>query len=99
MSIDNEQRLYEDLEVICYKESHSLIAYGVALPAIVIWGLGIPFFGFFLVFVNRRNLSRFDVKSKYGFLYNGYKQHGAYFWEFIIMYRKIVIIFISVFMA
>ena len=34
----------------------------------------------------------------FGFLYNGYKKE-YYFWEIVIMYRKIAIIFIAVFIA
>ena len=47
---------------------------------------------------NRKHLQRFDTKTKYGFLYNGYRP-SAYYWELVIMYRKIVIIFIQVFLA
>ena len=38
-----------------------------------------------------------DTREKYGFLYNGFRQE-AYYWESIIMYRKVVMIFISVFL-
>ena len=34
----------------------------------------------------------------FGFLYNGYRKE-FYFWEIVIMYRKIAIIFIAVFIA
>jgi hypothetical protein len=34
--------LFDDLEILCYKGQHSLFALGVALPSIIIWGLGIP---------------------------------------------------------
>lgn len=37
--------------------------------------------------------------SRYGFLYNGYRKSIARYWEFIIIYRKVVIIFIQVFLA
>jgi hypothetical protein len=63
------------------------------------WGIGIPTYGLFLVFRNRHQLGKIEVKEKYGFMYNGYRQPQAYFWEFIIMYRKIVIIFVQVFLA
>jgi len=38
-----------------------------------------------------------ETKQKFGFLYNGYKKE-YFFWEIVIMYRKILIIFISVFL-
>jgi hypothetical protein len=37
-----------------------------------------------------------ETKEKFGFLYNGYTQ-ALFFWEIVIMYRKIAMIFISVF--
>ncbi|CDW76686.1 UNKNOWN [Stylonychia lemnae] len=61
-------------------------------------GLGIPMFGFFRLYRGRLNLDKFKTKQTLGFLYNGYRNH-SYYWEIIIMYRKITIIFISVFMA
>ena len=38
------------------------------------------------------------MKSTLGFLYLGYDDHRFY-WEFVILYRKISIAFISVFLA
>ena len=46
---------------------------------------------------NREGLDTIAVKEKFGFLYNGYKR-SSYFWEIVIMYRKILMIGISVFM-
>ena len=42
-------------------------------------------------------LGNLEVKSKYGFLFNGY-QAQTYYWESVIMYRKVAMIFISVFL-
>ena len=66
------------------------------MPSIVVWGLGIPFFAFVLMFRERKNLMQIEVKEKFGFLYNGY-QSDLFFWEIVIMYRKIAMIFIAVF--
>jgi hypothetical protein len=38
-----------------------------------------------------------ETREKYGFLYNGYKKK-YYYWESINMYRKIAVIFVSVFL-
>lgn len=69
-----------------------------ALPSIIIWGLGIPAFAFLLLQKEKDRLKRIEVKEKYGFLYNGY-QKRFYYWEVVIMYRKIMVIFIAVFIA
>jgi hypothetical protein len=55
--------------------------------------------GLYIMISNRNRLKLMDVKSKFGFIYNGYRVPQAYFWELIIMYRKIFIIFIQVFLA
>lgn len=72
-NIDGTSRLYEDLEVICYERSHKIIAFGVALPALFLWGLGIPSYGLLLVWQNRKRLTTNEVKAKLGFLFNGYR--------------------------
>ena len=48
----------------------------------------------------RKESDRLDtdaVKQRFGFLYNGYKRQN-YYWEIVIMYRKIFCIFIAVFL-
>lgn len=75
------------------------MAFGVALPGLIVWGLGIPSYGLRLIVSNMESLHLQSFKEKYGFLYNGYRYPQAYFWEFIIMYRKIIMIFIQVFLA
>ena len=69
----------------------------IALPSIFIWGLGIPFFAWVVLSRSKNQLELDESREKYGFLYNGYKKQ-YYFWESINMYRKIIIIFISVFL-
>jgi hypothetical protein len=44
----------------------------------------------------RKNLEKLEVKEKFGFLYNGF-QVELFFWEIVVMYRKIAMIFIAVF--
>ena len=70
----------------------------LALPSIIVWGLGIPFFAFTLLTRERETLDKLATKEKFGFLYNGYKK-DFYYWEIVIMYRKIAIIFIAVFIS
>ena len=77
---------------------HSFFSYGVALPGIFAWGLGIPFFAFILLSRERKNLDSIAVRERLGFLYRGYRTQ-FYYWEILIMYRKISLIFISVFIS
>jgi hypothetical protein len=63
-----------------------------------VWGLGIPFFALVLLTKLRKNLDVLETREKYGFLYRGYRKE-FFFWEIIIMYRKIALIFIAVFIS
>ena len=47
---------------------------------------------------NKRNLHLDLYRIVFGYLFNGYKL-SRFFWEFIIMYRKIILISISVFLS
>jgi hypothetical protein len=69
----------------------------VALPALFIWGFGIPAFAWILLARSKKDLDLVETREKYGFLYNGYKKK-FYYWESVNMYRKIAVIFVSVFL-
>ena len=87
-----------DLEVTCWKSEHIRYSLFVAAPSLINWGFGIPFVAWIILSRNKKDLETIELREKYGFLYNGYKK-SYYFWESIIMYRKIMIIFISVFLG
>ena len=42
VDVDGELRLFEDLEILCWSDSHSVMSYYVGIPALIVWGLGIP---------------------------------------------------------
>ncbi|CDW89726.1 UNKNOWN [Stylonychia lemnae] len=81
----------------CYKGQHLFWALAVALPAMIVWGLGIPFFGLALLLRSKKKLDQIITRQKLGFLFRGYKRK-YYYWEIVIMYRKIFLIFIQVFL-
>jgi hypothetical protein len=95
-NVDEEYRIYDYLSIKCYYGSYYVFAFGVAIPGIVLWGFGIPTFAFILLAREKDKLNKLETKEKFGFLYRGYKKQFFY-WESIIMYRKIILIFISVF--
>lgn len=99
MEIDpDETWLLEDLALKCWNTDHSFFAVAIGLPGLLVWGLGIPTLALVLLVRNRSNLRSVEVKTKYGFLYIGYKYNNFY-WELIILYRKICIAFTSVFLS
>ena len=90
--------MFYDLEVTCWDSEHMRYSLFVAAPSLINWGFGIPFVAWIILSRNKKDLETIELREKYGFLYNGYKK-SYYFWESIIMYRKIMIIFISVFLG
>ncbi|TNV74984.1 hypothetical protein FGO68_gene9839 [Halteria grandinella] len=98
-NIEGVSRLFVDLDVICYNGVHYQMAFSLALPAIIIYSTGIPIIGLIVIFKNRMRLQRAFVKQRYGFLYNGYKKGFASYWEIFVIYRKVAIIFIQVFLV
>ncbi|CDW71929.1 UNKNOWN [Stylonychia lemnae] len=67
-----------------------------ALPSIIVWGVGIPAFAYVLMRNFRYKLDQLEVKEMYGFLYRGFRKE-FYFWEIVIMYRKMILILVAVF--
>ena len=96
--VDGHSVVYTDMTIQCWKSAHTFWSLFVALPSIVVWGLGIPFFAMILMFRERKTLDEIVTKEKFGFLYAGY-QNQFFYWEIVIMYRKIAMIFISVFIT
>jgi len=93
-----ESWLVADPSLRCWQGEHLFYTLIIAIPGVITWCLGIPTIALLLVVSNCRELAFTRVKAKYGFLYNGYKP-TRYYWEFVIIYRKILIIFISVFVS
>lgn len=56
MNIDGTQRVKNDLEIVCYQGSHLLYSLAIALPSIIVWGLGIPLFAYVLMYRERNRL-------------------------------------------
>ncbi|TNV74992.1 hypothetical protein FGO68_gene289 [Halteria grandinella] len=97
--IEGVSRLTQDLETACYQGQHKVVSFWVAIPSIIIYSVGIPLLGIITLFLNRHQLHREQVKQRYGFLYNGYKSGFAQYWEMIIIYRKVILIFIQMFLV
>lgn len=89
--------LEKDLEMKCWESYHMFWAFVVALPSLIIWGVGIPLASFVILLQKKQNLDKMSVRASYGFLYEGY-QSKYFYWEMIVLYRKLAIITISVFL-
>jgi predicted outer membrane repeat protein len=95
---DGEYWLQAELSIRCWEGAHKFTVMTVSVPSIVVWCVGAPFVCLLLLVRQRTRLESVETKLKYGFLYNGFTPK-AYYWEFVIMYRKIFIICCSVFLG
>eukprot|EP00350_Pseudokeronopsis_sp_OXSARD2_P000010 CAMPEP_0170550866 /NCGR_PEP_ID=MMETSP0211-20121228/8875_1 /TAXON_ID=311385 /ORGANISM="Pseudokeronopsis sp., Strain OXSARD2" /LENGTH=112 /DNA_ID=CAMNT_0010857657 /DNA_START=806 /DNA_END=1144 /DNA_ORIENTATION=+ len=92
-NVDGDKRIYDNLDIVCQGYQYRIFSLGLALPGILVWGVGIPCFAFLLMVRVKKQLDKVEIKEKYGFLYRGYKKQYFY-WEIVIMYRKILLIVI-----
>ena len=86
----------ENTSIECWDTNHKKFSYLIVIPSIILWAIGIPTLLLLLMSKNRRRLHLDYYRVVFGFLYNGYKQRRFY-WEFMIMYRKILLVSVSVF--
>lgn len=92
--------LVEDLSIECYDTTHSKYLYTCGL-ALIVYGFGIPVIGYSFLYKYRYHL--YDSKNKYenatplSFLFLGYRNE-VWYYEFIVMGKKMGLIMISVFL-
>lgn len=89
-----EFRLVQDLEIRFFDEKHLFWVKFIVIPLILLIGIVIPFFIFaFLLFsYMKSSLDNKWIKFNLGFFYFAYKKK-LFFWDFVILFRKILIIF------
>ncbi|OMJ90424.1 hypothetical protein SteCoe_7231 [Stentor coeruleus] len=88
--------LRDDYNIECWTEKYNRYSLIIVLPSIVIWVLGMPTLLLIIMIKKRMQLKKNHNRIIFGFLFNGYKS-SRFYWEFVIMYRKILIICIIVF--
>ena len=86
--------LLHDMHIACWETEHRNYAFGVALPAIIVWTVAVPVIFFALVFRQRKNLHDNVNIRRIGFLYAGYHPHFFY-WEFVVVLRKSLMVMIA----
>eukprot|EP01017_Pseudomicrothorax_dubius_P029438 TRINITY_DN3570_c0_g4_i1.p1 TRINITY_DN3570_c0_g4~~TRINITY_DN3570_c0_g4_i1.p1 ORF type:complete len:847 (+),score=213.39 TRINITY_DN3570_c0_g4_i1:3-2543(+) len=90
--------LSEAYQVECWTPSHIKWLLYLGLPSLIFWGLGIPLFVYRLLRVYREEIDSEEVLEKFSFIVKGYRKE-TYYWEVVVTYRKIFLIFISVMMT
>lgn len=95
---DGYRALQADMSVDCASAPAQMMMAAVGWPALVVYAVGIPLGGACVLWRQRHSLTASSTRALYGFLYAGFKPQW-YFWESIIMLRKVGIAVCSVLMA
>ncbi|MEE4248133.1 MAG: hypothetical protein V2I33_22295 [Kangiellaceae bacterium] len=93
-----EYWLEDEQNIKCWDEEHMFFAIYIAVPGLIAWGLIFPIVILSFLLARRRRLEDADTKIKFGFLLHGFRPE-RYYWEFIILYRKVIMAFIVVFLS
>lgn len=81
-------------DIQCYTKDYARDYYAIFILGLLLWTIGMPVVAYAILRKNKKELDVPEIKAKYGFLYHGYHSN-RYYWEFVIMLRKILIINIS----
>eukprot|EP00949_MAST-11_sp_MAST-11-sp1_P001990 g1990.t1 len=93
-----------DYDVNCYESAHLTFIMGIAVPGLLLYSVGVPIMAISLLLRLHRRGKLFQPRessyssSVYAFLYGGYKP-DRYFWEVVIMVRKVLLNLILVVLA
>ncbi|EWS76612.1 transmembrane protein, putative (macronuclear) [Tetrahymena thermophila SB210] len=88
------QYLTADVTLKCYTMEYYSYILILFLPLFLIWAIIIPFIGIIVLKKKVRILNYCSVRLSYGLLYSEYKKQ-TYYWEFVKINLKLIIIFIS----
>lgn len=92
---DAGTRLETDLNVECWKRGHLIWALPIGIPMIILWVIGMPIVGFFLLYINRKKLDEKKVMESYVILYQGLRRKH-YYWEIVNTLRKVIILSLNI---
>jgi hypothetical protein len=90
--------LVDDYGVECWTGDHLDFIYSTFVPALLIWGIGLPVFFVTLIYKMSGRLHELDIAVIMNYFMRGYKEKYFY-WELVIMARKLALILIGAQMA
>eukprot|EP00948_MAST-09A_sp_MAST-9A-sp1_P004214 g4214.t1 len=85
--------LAADIDITCGSPEHDSMLTSLAIPALLLYIIGIPLTAVILLFKNRHNLDEEETRETLGFLYANY--HIPY-WEVVVIGRLVMLATISV---
>jgi hypothetical protein len=97
-AVNGDYWLTVDMAIPCWDQEHLGKVLTIGLPGVLVWVFGVPTICLGVLVRYRRRHDELWVKLQYGFLINGYRRERFY-WEFVILYRKIILICCGVFLA
>ena len=92
--LDDNHYLTKDFHIRCYDSRHNMYSM-LSYIFIIIYGIGIPGSAFYFLYNYRNRLYSSNSISSLKFLYIEYSPN-RYYWEMVIMFRKIAIIFMYI---
>lgn len=92
-NIENEKYIVSSLDISCENHEYFTWRNKFYFPCLFFWIILYPSFCFLKILFKRKRLDLPEMKLFFGFFYIGFKQ-DYYYWEFFIMYRKILTIFV-----
>lgn len=90
--------LFKDLSVQCWRGKHPGYAFGLGVPMIIFWVIGLPVAGFLIIRHYRDRLDEEWILRRYRILFQGYRA-DAYYWEFVNIFRKVSMVMINTFLG
>jgi len=95
-TIGGKPYLLADLEESCYQGRHIYYIIFVGVPQVLFYVIGLPLTGLYFLHRNKDRLNVFAVRARYSLFFTGYRE-DRYFWEIVVVIRKVAVIAISVF--
>lgn len=95
---ENDYRVTIALNMKWFSAEHMLWLSVLVLPCILIWSIGIPLWAFIILYKNKDNLEQPQIQSYYLMIYQGLKPNRFY-WEFWNTGRKIIILWVNIFLS
>ena len=97
-NVDGQRFLVGDYNINCGSPENQRWMYGIGIPALLVYGFGIPMASGAILWKHRHNLHEPITRATYGFLYLTFRPK-YFFWSVVIMVRKVMLAFISVLLA
>ena len=96
--LPGESWVIAELSEQCWTARHFKSVVFISVPSIAVWVIGLPTLVLALLVRRHRQLHSLSQRVMFAFLYKGYEQKW-FFWEFVILYRKIGLVGAAVFLA